>query len=39
MRAVPAEDDVERCVSENFQKGFPLCLDFYMERQRGICSR
>ena len=29
MKTVPSEDDVERCVSENFQKVFPLCLDFY----------
>ena len=32
MRAIiPSEDDAKRCVSENFPKVFPLCLDFYIE--------
>ena len=39
MKTVPSEDDVERCVSENFQKVFPLCLDFYIEGQRAIWTR
>lgn len=39
MKTVPSEDDVERCVSENFQKVFPLCLDFYIEGQRTIWTR
>ena len=40
MRAIiPSEDDAKRCVSENFPKVFPLCLGFYIEGQRAICSR
>lgn len=39
MKTVPSEDDVERCDSENLQKVFPLCLDFYIEGQRAIWTR
>ena len=39
MKTVPSEDDVERCISENFQKVFPFCLDFYIGGQRAIWTR
>ena len=35
MRTVPSEDDVERCVSENFQKGVSTLHRFLHRRAAG----
>ncbi len=35
MRAVPSEDDVERCISENFQKSVSILHRFLHRRAAG----